>query len=71
MVQEGTLTIHLLTLSRDTTLLYKLVYMYDIIITRNHSKVFNNIVSRLGSIFALTNDIPLSYFTGIEMIPHG
>ncbi|GKB13852.1 retrovirus-related pol polyprotein from transposon TNT 1-94 [Tanacetum coccineum] len=56
--------------SRGHILLYILVYVDDIIITGNNKGTIDNIISQLGSDFALKDLGPLNYFLGIEIVPH-
>ncbi|GKD60170.1 putative RNA-directed DNA polymerase [Tanacetum coccineum] len=56
--------------SRGHTLLYILVYVDDIIVTGNNKGTIDNIISQLGSAFALKDLGPLNYFLGIEIVPH-
>nr|GEW05262.1 retrotransposon protein, putative, Ty1-copia subclass [Tanacetum cinerariifolium] len=56
--------------SRGHKLLYILVYVDDIIITSNNKGTIDNIISQLGSAFALKDLRPLNYFLGIEIVPH-
>ncbi|GJW66223.1 putative RNA-directed DNA polymerase [Tanacetum coccineum] len=56
--------------SRGHTLLYILVYVDDIIITSNNNGTIDNIISQLGSAFALKDLAPLNYFLCIEIVPH-
>ncbi|GJX01308.1 retrovirus-related pol polyprotein from transposon TNT 1-94 [Tanacetum coccineum] len=56
--------------SRGHTLLYILVYVDDIIVTGNNKGTIDNIISQLGSAFALKDLGPLNYFFGIEIVPH-
>ncbi|GJT72511.1 retrovirus-related pol polyprotein from transposon TNT 1-94 [Tanacetum coccineum] len=60
----------LFSYSRGHTLLYILVYVDDIIVTRNNKGTIDNIVSQLGSAFALKYRRPINYFLGIEIVPH-
>ncbi|GJW19927.1 putative RNA-directed DNA polymerase [Tanacetum coccineum] len=55
---------------RRDTLLYILVYVYDIIVTGNNKGTIDNIICQLGSAFALKDLGPLNYFLGIEIVPH-
>ncbi|GJX48354.1 putative RNA-directed DNA polymerase [Tanacetum coccineum] len=50
-------------------LLYIRVYVDDIIVTGNNKGTIENIISQLGSAFALKDLGPLNYFLGIEIVP--
>ncbi|GKD12881.1 retrovirus-related pol polyprotein from transposon TNT 1-94 [Tanacetum coccineum] len=56
--------------SPEHTLLYILVYVDDIIVTGNNKGTIDNIISQLGSAFALKDLRPLNYFLGIEIVSH-
>nr|GEV62103.1 integrase, catalytic core [Tanacetum cinerariifolium] len=56
--------------SRGHTLLYILVYVDDIIVIGNNKGTIDNIICQLGYDFALKDLGPLSYFLGIEIVPH-
>ncbi|GJY74359.1 putative RNA-directed DNA polymerase [Tanacetum coccineum] len=56
--------------SRGHTLLNILVYVDDIIVTGNNKGTIDNIISQLGSAFALKDLGPLNYILGIEIVPH-
>ena len=57
--------------SQGGTLLYMLIYVDDIILTGNNSDAINNIVTQLGSTFAIQDLGRLNYFLGIEIVPTG
>ncbi|GKB00615.1 putative RNA-directed DNA polymerase [Tanacetum coccineum] len=56
--------------SHRHTLLYIMVYVDDIIIISNNKGTINNIISQLGSAFALKDLGPLNYYLGIKLVPH-
>lgn len=55
-------------LSTRNTTIYLLIYVDDIIVTRNDSKFLNGLISNLGTTFSLKNLGNLSCFHGIEVI---
>ncbi|KAJ0544914.1 putative RNA-directed DNA polymerase [Helianthus annuus] len=58
----------LFILNSSGLLIYLLVYVDDIIITRNDSNTITNIIRRLNSLFALKDLGLLHYFLGVEVI---
>ncbi|KAD3641993.1 hypothetical protein E3N88_31217 [Mikania micrantha] len=49
------------------TILYMLVYVDDIILTGNNPHMIEQVVSSLGTTFAIQDMGPLSYFLGVEI----
>ena len=60
----------LFTLATGTKLLYLLVYVDDIILTRNNADLVSQFVTRLAQRFSLKDLSNLSYFFGVEVVPH-
>ncbi|KAD3069268.1 hypothetical protein E3N88_37148 [Mikania micrantha] len=56
--------------SNQGTVLYMLVYVDDIILTGNNSRAIDEVVKNLSSTFAIQDMGSLSYFLGVEVIPH-
>ena len=50
--------------------LYLLIYVDDIILTGNHSVHVDRFVESLANRFSLKDLGPLSYFFGVEVVPH-
>lgn len=50
------------------TIMYMLVYVDDIILTRNNNRAIDHIVYSLSKSFAVQDMGPLSYFLGIEVV---
>ncbi|MFS7934571.1 putative RNA-directed DNA polymerase [Helianthus anomalus] len=57
--------------SHNGHLLYMLVYVDDIILTGNNSRLIDHIIQQLGTTFAIQDMGRLSYFLGIEVIFQG
>uniref|UniRef100_A0A2N9HT29 Reverse transcriptase Ty1/copia-type domain-containing protein n=1 Tax=Fagus sylvatica TaxID=28930 RepID=A0A2N9HT29_FAGSY len=55
--------------SQGSTLCYFLVYVDDLVITRNNSLFVASIIKQLGDMFSLKDMGPLHFFLGIEVIP--
>ena len=55
------------------TIIYLLLYIDDIIVTRNDSTQIQNLIAALGQVFELKDLGPLNYFLGIQItqIAHG
>ena len=53
-----------------TNLLYLLVYVDDIIIIGNSNDLVSQVVEYLAQRFSLKDLGPLSYFLGVEVVPH-
>ncbi|WJZ95273.1 hypothetical protein VitviT2T_014054 [Vitis vinifera] len=60
----------LFILHAGTNLLYLLVYVDDIIITGNSNDLVSQVVEYLAQRFSLKDLGPLSYFLGVEVVPH-
>lgn len=60
----------LFILNVGTNLLYLLVYVDDIIITGNSNDLVSQVVACLAQRFSLKDLGPLSYFLGVEVVPH-
>ena len=63
----------LFVFNRKDDLIYLLLYVDDIILTRNNSTLINRFISQLHSEFAIKDLGPLTYFLGFEAssIPDG
>ena len=55
--------------SQGSNLCYFLVYVDDLVITRNNSILVANIIKQLGDMFSLKDMGSLHFFLGIEVIP--
>ena len=62
--------ISLFILDTETNILYLLVYVDDIIITGNSNDLVSQVVEYLVQCFSLKDLGPLSYFLGVEVVPH-
>ena len=54
--------------SRNTALIYFLVYVDDLIITGSDPSLVDNIIRQLDSTFSTKDLGPLSYFCGVEVL---
>ena len=57
--------------SHKGTLLYMLVYVDDIVLTRNNQEAIDKVVQHLSQSFAIEDMGRLSYFLGIEVTSQG
>ncbi|KAI9192318.1 hypothetical protein LWI28_021132 [Acer negundo] len=60
----------LFVLNTGGTILYLLIYVDDIILTGNNSAHVDRFVDTLAQRFSLKDIGPLSYFLGVEVLPH-
>jgi hypothetical protein len=60
----------LFTRATGNNLLYLLVYVDDIILTGNNADLVSQFVTRLAQRFSLKDLGNLSYFLGVEVVPH-
>ena len=59
--------ISLFVLRTDSTVLYLLLYVDDIILTRNSSSAITSLISQLANTFELKDLGPLRYFLGLQI----
>lgn len=60
----------LFTLRKNGNVIYLLVYVDDIIVTSNNTHFLENFITILAARFSLKDLGDLSYFLGVEVIPH-
>ena len=53
--------------SSDHTIIYLLLYVYDIIVTSNDSTQIHNLITTFDQVFELKDLGPLNYFLGIQI----